>query len=141
MKRLIRDKQTLKQLFLYGMTGVALNLFGFVLYLTITWLGIEPKLAMTCLYSVGVVMSFFVNKHWVFGGDRAGYQVFFKFVMAHVVGYLMNFFLLYYFFNTLGFAHELVQFFAIFVVAFYLFVAFKFFVFNASSPNAVGVYK
>lgn len=135
MIRLFQNNQTLKQLFFYGITGVVLNLSGFVLYLMITWFGVEPKLAMTCLYGVGVVTSFFANKHLVFRGQHAEYEVFIKFIMAHIAGYIINFLLLYYFYNLLGFAHEIVQFFAIFVVALYLFVVFKFLVFNKPSPS------
>lgn len=131
--QLLKNKQTLKQFFLYGITGVMLNLLGFVFYLMITWFGVEPKLAMTCLYGVGVVTSFFANKHLVFRGQQAGYEVFIKFVMAHIMGYIINFLLLYYFYNVLGFAHEIVQFVAIFVVALYLFVVFKFLVFYKPS--------
>lgn len=128
--RLFENKQTLKQLFLYGITGVVLNLFGFVLYLLITRFGVEPKLAMTCLYGVGVVTSFFANKYLVFRRQYAGYEVFIKFCMAHIVGYIINFLLLYYFYNLLGFAHEIVQFVAMFLVALYLFVVFKLLVFH-----------
>lgn len=133
MMRLLRNKQTLKQLFLYGITGFLLNLLGFGVYFAITWFGVEPKLAMTFLYGLGVLISFFVNKHLVFGAQYTGYGVFVKFVLAHIGGYIINFLLLYYFYDSMGYTHGAVQLAAIFIVAFYLFIVFKFLVFRKPS--------
>ena len=52
-----------------------------------------------------------------------------------VWGYLMNLAILFVFVDKMGFAHQWVQAVAIFVVAGYLFLAFKFFVF-AAPPKA-----
>ncbi|MDR9498514.1 MAG: GtrA family protein [Hydrogenovibrio sp.] len=136
MMRSIRDKETLKQLFLYGVIGVVINLLGFGLYVLITWFGIEPKLAMTFLYSAGVLTSFFANKNLVFDSKHSGYVVFFRFIMAHIGGYAINFLLLYYFYDLMGVAHEVVQLSAIFIVAIYLFIIFKFWVFGNPSLTA-----
>lgn len=131
----LRNKQILKQLFLYGITGFLLNLLGFGVYVAITWFGVEPKLAMTFLYGLGALISFFANKHLVFGAQHTGYDVFVKFALAHIGGYVINFLLLYYFYDSMGYAHKVIQLSAIFIVAFYLFIVFKFFVFR--KPSAI----
>ena len=133
----LKDNKTLKQLFLYGITGIILNLLGFLVYLMVTWLGVEPKLAMTCLYGAGVLIGFFANKRIVFCSEDEGYRSFIKFLLAHIVGYGINFLILYYFYDVLGYMHQVVQFVAIFVVAVYLFVVFKFLVFKQSPLKLV----
>lgn len=133
MMSLLRNKKILTQLFLYGITGGVLNLLGFGVYVAITWFGVEPKLTMTFLYSLGALISFFVNKNLVFGAQYTGYGVFVKFILAHIGGYIVNFLLLYYFYSSIGYPHILVQLAAIFIVALYLFIAFKFFVFKKPS--------
>lgn len=133
MMRLLRDNQTLKQLFLYGVTGILLNALGFGIYLLVIWLGVEPKMAVVLLYPVGVIMSYHANKQIVFSKQSSGKVVFLKFIVAHIGGFLINFFLLFYFYNKLGFPHELVQLAAIFIVALYLFIVFKFLVFKKPS--------
>lgn len=133
MMGLLQNKKILMQLFLYGITGFVLNSLGFAVYVAITWFGIEPKLAMTFLYGLGVVISFFVNKNLVFGVQHTRCSVFVKFVLAHIGGYIINFLLLYYFYGSMGYAHKVVQFAAIFIVAFYLFIVFKFLVFREPS--------
>jgi hypothetical protein len=51
-------------------------------------------------------------------------------VLAHVVGYCLNLSLLLVFVGKLGYPHQWVQGAAILIVACYLFLAFKFFVFR-----------
>ncbi len=52
-----------------------------------------------------------------------------RYVVAHVMGYLINFMLLMIFVDHIGYPHQWVQAAAIFVVAIFLFVTFKFIVF------------
>ena len=50
-----RHQHTMAQLVRYGLVGLNVNLFGYLVYLTASWLGMEPNLAVTILYSVGDV--------------------------------------------------------------------------------------
>ncbi|WP_367987531.1 GtrA family protein [Vibrio sp. NTOU-M3] len=132
---LLQSNETLKQFFLYGVTGATLNFLGFGLYIVLTWFGVEPKLAMLFVYNIGIVSSFFANRKLVFGAKHTGFRIIVKFLAAHVIGYSINFLLLYYFYEQMGFAHQVVQFSAILIVALYLFVVFKFWVFRKPSSN------
>ena len=113
----------------YAVVGASSNLAGYLIYLAITWLGVEPKAAMTALYLVGATVSFAGNRYWTFShkGNAAASLV--RFGIAHVLGYLLNLTLLVIFVDRLGYPHQWVQAVAIFVVAFFLFVAFRLFVF------------
>lgn len=46
-----RMKATIGQLMRYGTIGVLMNGAGFLVYLAMTSAGVEPKLAMTLLYT------------------------------------------------------------------------------------------
>jgi putative flippase GtrA len=117
------------QLTRYGFVGVASNVLGYLVYLTITWLGVAPTVAMTMLYLVGATVSFVANRRWTFAHRGKAVWSGLRFGVAHVLGYLLNLSLLLAFVGMLGFPHQLVQAIAIGIVALFLFVAFRWFVF------------
>ncbi|HWW04942.1 GtrA family protein [Collimonas sp.] len=118
-----------KQLLRYGLVGIVSNLAGYLLFLLITYWGVEPKIAMTLLYVVGATIGFFGNRQWAFAykGTLLGAGA--RYFIAHIFGYLINFLILLTFVDRLGYSHRWVQAGAIIVVAGFLFVAFKYFVF------------
>jgi putative flippase GtrA len=126
------------QLFRYASVGVASNLAAYLLFVLITHLGLEPKRAMTFTYAAGAIIGFFANRKWTFShrGGRLGAA--WRYGIAHLCGYLINFTLLYIFVDRLGYPSQWVQAFAIFLVSGFLFVTFKFFVFPAEAPQGEG---
>jgi putative flippase GtrA len=119
------------QLARYGLVGLASNLSGYLVYVLITYWGSEPKRTMTLLYIVGASIGYFGNRQWTFahkGGLGAGA----RYLIAHLLGYLINLLLLFTFVDRLGYSHQWVQAVAIFIVAGFLFLAFKYFVFHKS---------
>jgi len=118
------------QIISYGLVGVATNLVIYCVYLLITYLGVEPKMAMTLVYIIGASIGFVANRKWTFahGGNVGKAAV--GYVAAHMSGYLLNFLILYIFVDRLGYAHQAVQAMAIIIVAGLLFVVFKYFVFH-----------
>lgn len=84
---------------------------------------------MTLLYVVGATIGFFGNRKWAFAHNGALLGSGARYFMAHVLGYLINFFMLFIFVDRLGYSHQWVQAGAIIVVAAFLFVVFKNFVF------------
>jgi putative flippase GtrA len=120
------------QLFRYGLVGIISNSIGFIIYLLLTHFGTTPKITMSFLYLVGVAMSYLGNRKWTFGhkGSQLGAGI--RYVMAHFFGYFINLIILILFVDKLGYAHQWVQAIAIFIVAAYLFLAFKFYVFKSS---------
>jgi putative flippase GtrA len=106
-----------------------------LVFLLFTYWGVEPKTAMTLLYAVGATVGFFGNRQWTFvhNGTLLGSST--RYCIAHAFGYLINFLILLWFVDRLGYSHQWVQAGAIFVVAGFLFVAFKYFVFLKSDRS------
>ena len=120
------------QLLKYALVGLLSNGCGYALYLLLTELGSTPKLTMTALYMAGALISFVGNRRLTFSyqGGTLGSGI--RYVLAHAVGYAINYCLLAVFVDHFGYAHQWIQALAIFVVASYLFLALKFFVFKAT---------
>lgn len=127
-KHILTDKPVL-QLFRYGLVGVVINSALYFFYLIITYFGTEPKISMTMAYVVGVFLGFIGHRTWTFmhKGTLLGSGA--RYIIAHISGYLINYSILLTFVDKLGYPHQWVQAVAIFVVAGFLYVAFRYFVF------------
>ncbi len=126
------------QLFRYGVVGVVSNLIAYLIFLSLTHFGVEVKLSMTLVYLGAATFSFFGNKKWTFAQDGHWLSSGGRYVIAHVMGYLINFILLMIFVDHIGYPHEWVQAAAIFVVAVFLFITFKFIVFAETETTEPG---
>lgn len=117
------------QLIRYGLVGVGSNLAVYFGYLLITYLGFDPKAAMTLMYILGASIGFIGNRTWTFShrGDSSSAAL--RYLLAHLFGYLLNFIILDVFVDRVGYLHQWVQGVAIVVVAGFLFVIFKYLVF------------
>ena len=124
------NKKHISQLFSYGMVGIAVNLAAYLAYLFITYLGGTPKLTMSVLYVVTAFVSFLGNRKLTFAykGGLLGSGL--RFSIAHFFGYLINLGLLFVLVDKFAYPHQGVQVFAIIIVAIFLFLTFKFFVFR-----------
>ena len=85
---------------------------------------------MSVLYGVGAASGYIGNRNFTFEhqGTLLGLGV--RYLLAHFFGYFMNLALLFIFVDQFMYPHQLVQAVATFVVAGFLFIAFKFFVFT-----------
>jgi len=126
----IKNRRSVTQLVRFGLVSIMVNLVGYMVYLLITYLGGTPKITMTLLYGVSVTASFFGNRKLAFAhkGSQLGAGV--RYVIAHCFGYCINLTILIVLVDKLGYAHQWAQASAILVVAAFLFLAFKFFVFQ-----------
>jgi len=122
----------------YALVGLLSNFAGYLLYLLLTYAGMGPKSAMTLLYIVGVVQSFYFNRGWSFGHQGSSGGAFARYGIAYALGYLLNFGLLWTGVDHLQLPHQLVQAVAIFLVAVCLFLMHRYWVFAsaAGSPSA-----
>lgn len=123
------------QLVRYGVVGIANNLAGYLIYLGVTSLGMDPKLAVTIMYPIGALIAYFSHARYSFSYTGDSHGGLFRYVIAHVIGYGANVSLLYIFFDRMGFPHQSVQAVAIFIVAGLLFVLFRYFVFPTRSSS------
>lgn len=125
-----KSAKSMRQLGLYALIGVASNVLGYLLYLAITHAGVAPKVAMSFLYAFGATAGFWGNRQLTFSHRGKVLGAGFRYVIAHCLGYLLNFMMLEIGVNWNGYSHQWVQAVAIFVVAAYLFAANKYFVFQ-----------
>ena len=133
----ITNRKSVTQLYRYAIVGILTNFTGYMLYLLATYLGGTPKITMSIIYGVAATASFFGNRKLTFGhkGDFLGTGA--RFIIAHCFGYVINLVILIVVADKLGYAHQWAQVIAIFIVASFLFLTFKFFVFrNLNVSNA-----
>lgn len=121
------------QLGRYGLVGVLSNITIYFVYLLITYLGVEPKMAMTFVYIIGATIGFVANRKWTFAHRGDSYHAALRYVLAHLFGYLLNLLIIFTFVDRLGYAHQWVQAVAILIVAGFLFIVFKYLVFRQST--------
>lgn len=138
MKTKLRSKKTLRQFLSYSLIGVLTNLLGYGMFLVLTDVWGSPKLTMTLLYSVGALIGFLANRRFTFRHSGRIGVAGSRYMMAQLLGYLLNLCLLLVFVDWLGFSYQVVQAIAIIVVAIFLFVLFRVFVF-APSMAVTGV--
>lgn len=117
------------QIFRYGAIGLTINSLGYSLYLIATAKGADPKVAMSALYAVGVIISFLANRKIVFSYVGSIFYSFIRFLATHILGYTLNFTIMTVMVDKMGYPHELAQACGIIIVAGFLFISFKFFVF------------
>lgn len=122
------------QLIRYGIVGLANNALLYVGYLALVHFGSGEKLAMSLIYIIGVVTSYAANYRWTFS-QRKNRGALVRYLQMHLTGYLINFILLYVFVDKLLYPHQLVQIFAIIIVAFFGFFTCKYFVFRERSTR------
>ena len=122
----------------YGVVGLALNLAGYLLYLLVTRLGLEPKLAVTFFYPIGVLYGYFAHKNLSFRHTASvqNYRSVVNYFLLHALGCVINVGLIKLFVDRLSYPHQIVQACAIFIVGGFLFVTLKLFVFTYTSVTS-----
>lgn len=121
------------QLARYAIVGLLSNVLGYLLYLVITALGMEPKLAMTLLYIIGTLQTFFFNRKWTFSHDGAHQGPFIRYILSYAFGYLLNLAALLILVDWAHWPHQIVQGAMIFILAAMLFLLQKYWVFAKTS--------
>lgn len=134
-------KPLLRQIFRYGVAGILTNLFGYLVYLLITYLGVDPKIVVAIIYPVSAVTGFFAHFRYSFSYSKGYAGAAARYSIAHCIGFGVNLAMLHVLSDRLGFPHQAVQAAAIFVVAGILFLVFRYFVFpNAGSVDSESTY-
>ena len=126
--------KSLRNFFVYAWIGVFTNVLGYVLYLILTKLWGAPKLTMTALYFLGALIGFFTNRRFTFRHDGSVSDTWVRYLLAQVLGYLLNLLIMLMFVDWLAFPHQAVQAIAIVLVAIFLFILLRFFVFKQDIP-------
>lgn len=129
---------TLGQLIRYGIVGVLSNILAYLIYLGITASGIEPKLAMSFVYLLGIIQTFFLNKTWSFHFDGSTAPALIRYIVIYLLGYLINIFALFLLVDKLGFPHQWVMGGLILFMALFFFVGQKYWAFRPSLAHQTG---
>jgi len=124
-----------KQFIRYVVVGLASNAIIYVIYLVLTRIGMGHKLAMSLLYAVGVLQTFFFNKKWSFRFDGAATPALVRYATAYALGYVVNLSALMLLVDQMGLPHQWVQGVMIVVVAVMLFLAQRYWVFPQLSRS------
>lgn len=132
---IVNMRESGKQLFRYALVGIFSNIAGYIVYLVLTNIGGTPKATMSLLYGVGASVGFFGNKKLTFKHEGGIIGAGIRYIIAHFFGYLINLGILILFVDRMGYSHELVQAIAVFIVAAFLFLAFKVFVFPVGNES------
>ena len=122
--------KSFRQLLRYGLVGVGINAALYTCYLLFVFFSIEPKIAMSIVYVMGLGIGFFGHRKLTFSHTENVRRTIVRYLAAHSGGYAINFFLLVAFVDHMHLSHALVQGLSIFIVAAYLFIIFKFWVFS-----------
>ena len=124
-----------KQLVRYVLVGIVSNSTGYLAYLLITYLGATPKITMSVLYGIGATIGYIGNRNFTFSykGSLLGSSV--RYFIAHFFGYFTNLIILIIFVDHFMYPHQWVQAIAIFIVASFLFLANKIFVFPVANEK------
>ena len=128
-------RTTLGQLLRYGIVGLASNALGYALYLGLSYAGLGPKLAMSLLYVLGMLQTFVFNKRWSFRHEGMHGQAFIRYIVTYGIGYLINLVALFVLVDRLGFPHQIVQAVLIVIIALFLFMLQKLWVFKLGNTS------
>ncbi|MGI0405703.1 GtrA family protein [Helicobacter himalayensis] len=74
----------------YGLVGVANTIVGLGVTFFLTFIGVLPELASTFGIIVGVINSYFLNKHFTFKSQNSHKSDFVRFCVAMGISYAVN---------------------------------------------------
>ena len=131
----------MQQLIRYGVVGVVSNVAIYCVYLLITYLGVEPKTAMTFMFVIGAFIGFVGNRMWTFVHRGNSTKAAHRFLVVYAVAYLLNYLCMWIAVDYIGLRHYLVQAVNIFVISVLLFIAQKYWIFavNSNDESYLGV--
>lgn len=127
--------QAWTELIRFAIVGLLNNFFGYFIYLALTWSWMEPRAAVSILYPIGALSGYFGQARYAFSYSGSPSSSLLRYIAVHMLGYLLNVTLLWFFADHLGISHQIVQAAAILVVASLLFVLLKYYVFPADNQK------
>lgn len=123
-----------RQVVRFAIVGLLSNAVLFAMYLALTSAGLSHVPAMTLVYAIGVTQTFVANRNWTFGHAGSLRGPFARYVVTYLLGYLLNLLLLTALVDVMRLPHAWVQGALIFVVAAFVFVLQKHWVFAVAGP-------
>ena len=128
---------SLRQLLRFAAVGLCANAAGYLLYAGLTHLGLAPQTTVCILYPIGALMGYLGNKRLTFDHQGGWWSSGWRYLLVHSFGMLINLLMLWVFVDRAGWDHHWVQAAAVCVVAAYLFIAMRYYVFAPrEAPSA-----
>ncbi|MEM7359259.1 MAG: GtrA family protein [Pseudomonadota bacterium] len=122
-------RKMVKQLIKFAIVGLSSNALLYFLYLLLTTNGLGPKTAMTIVYILGVIVTFWFNRGWTFNYPGRQSTTLIKYFTMYGLGYVANFVILRVLVDHHQYPHQIVQGVTILVLALSFFVISKYWVF------------
>jgi putative flippase GtrA len=126
------------QLFRYAVVGAVINVAGYLLYLWLTVLALDPKAAATICFAGVMAIGFVFNRTWTFQDRAYIRRTFPRYVIAYASAYIVQIVGLYLLVDLAGFRHEIVQLILIVSIACGLFAAQKIWIFSGLRGGEIG---
>jgi len=120
----------------FAVVGLLSNGILYLAYLLLTYLGVGPKAAVSILFAVGVTQTFLVNRGWTFRYAGNPKRAYIRYWAAYGIGYILNIAMLDILVDVMGYPHRVVQGLLVLLIAGFLFLLQKFWVFTDVTPCA-----
>ncbi len=130
------SRENFRQIISYGAIGVFSNSVLYCLYVLITWLGVEPKMAMSIGWIIGVTQTYLLNRKITFSLNGQDLPSFIRYMATYLLSYCINWIALYLFVDIWGYSHLIVQGIMVFVISAIVFLLLRIWVFR-NAPNAM----
>lgn len=98
-----------QQFIRYVVIGVGLNAAFYLIYLLLSWRLLESRSAMTLTFCAGTLSSFLANRNITFQHRGGNLGALLRFLASYAVLYAINVGALWFFYERVGVAHQLVQ--------------------------------
>lgn len=93
----------------YVVVGASVNGAGYLAYLTLTWVGLSPRVAVTLLLPMSLWAAFQMHARVTFSGSRRNRATALRFLAVALTGYTLNLGLLTALVDGAGIPHQLAQ--------------------------------
>ncbi|MGR9000416.1 MAG: GtrA family protein, partial [Gammaproteobacteria bacterium] len=128
----------IRQSLRFGAVGLVNTAIGLLaIYAVIFFFNTGPAVANAIGYSIGLAVSFALNRIWTFGDGRSIAKVLPRYLLAAAISYLLNLSVVMLGSYHFGVGPYLVQLFGIGIYTVTLFLGCRWFVFQAATPGEV----
>lgn len=114
----------------FFIVGAVSNLILYLIYVALTKIGFDYKVAMTMLFALGAMNTFIFNRRWTFNFKGALAYSLLKYLIVYFFAYVVNLIFLIIFVDYFNYPHELIQGLMITILAMVLFLVQRYWVFG-----------
>ncbi|MDE6886788.1 MAG: GtrA family protein [Helicobacteraceae bacterium] len=86
----------------YLLVGILNTIFGYGIIFSLMYFGLIPEIANFIGYTLGILLSYILNKYFTFKSKNSHKKDFFRFLVSMGIAYLINLAVLFYCYRILG---------------------------------------